>query len=330
MDWTRGYSSYIEVNLVDPVTWQDKEALDVLECSIDLSSDGEGGSASLKLKRGLPKPQWVRIWLVADQGGIGSRVPLFTGITSVRRDDPTWVDIPTQVDCYSSLLVPDKWLLPRGYYVGEGSDPIRVAASLLRGHILSSVIMDGECNEQLSSNIIAEDNETALTMSRYLVETYNWRLRVDGLGDVTITNDDSPALSLDSSYDIVVTDGIDDTKDEWDKPTTLEVIFSNGSVEVVRDDEAISELGFEVCQRETDVSLSGGESAESYAKRRLRELRATSRTVKWTREFVPNVFPGDVVDVVLPSKGINGLFRITSQSLSFGGGVTVNEEVIEC
>jgi hypothetical protein len=69
-----------------------------------------------------------------------------------------------------------------------------------------------------------------------------------------------------------------------------------------------------------------GESFEGYAERKLTELRTqVVREYSWTRDFAPDVVPGDLVRARIPSAGIDGALRVTSQTLDCKSGLVVSE-----
>ena len=57
----------------------------------------------------------------------------------------------------------------------------------------------------------------------------------------------------------------------------------------------------------------------------MEELSKTTRKISYSREFDPDVKLNDVALFLLPQQGIIGAFRIISQSLSIGAGITVSE-----
>ena len=69
----------------------------------------------------------------------------------------------------------------------------------------------------------------------------------------------------------------------------------------------------------------GGETMTNYAKRKLEEMSTVTREWNYTREYVPDLVPFDLVAGSVPEFGMSGAFRVIKQSIECGKGVTVSE-----
>ena len=57
------------------------------------------------------------------------------------------------------------------------------------------------------------------------------------------------------------------------------------------------------------------------------KVKEKAGALTYTREWAPSVYPFSVVNGALPERGLDGLYRITSQKLTCGMGVEVEETV---
>ena len=79
---------------------------------------------------------------------------------------------------------------------------------------------------------------------------------------------------------------------------------------------------------DTASSVGDGESLAEYAIRILKQKQEPARTVSYSRRYRPDVLVGDRVTLHLSSVGINGEFKITSQTVALGYGCRTSEEVV--
>ena len=88
MKWNNGYSASYYAYIIDPVSWREKERIEITGGSISRSEDGLRESADIECKAyEHGKEQYIRVYLDAWQNGAASHEPLFTGLaTSPSRD----------------------------------------------------------------------------------------------------------------------------------------------------------------------------------------------------------------------------------------------------
>ena len=70
-----------------------------------------------------------------------------------------------------------------------------------------------------------------------------------------------------------------------------------------------------------------GETLQKYAERKLSELSVIKKQRLYTRDYVPDVYPHDVVRCSLPLADLDGDLRVVSQEITCGAGVAVRETV---
>jgi len=75
------------------------------------------------------------------------------------------------------------------------------------------------------------------------------------------------------------------------------------------------------------VTLADNESITEYAARMLREAQRAELIASYTRRYVPEVMPGDLIGLKYTEQGLNGLFEVGSQSVELGHCADTSEEV---
>ena len=335
MDWNKGFSASYELRKVDPVSWMDAGPLDLVSGSVSRSDGDLQESASLQMKEN-PQECWIRIYLKARQSGSGARVPIFTGLTSTPSRDVDGNRIDYPVTCYS-VLKPAKDVLPQpGYYVPAGAEGARVAAQLLSvGAAPVSFVDDGP---KMMEAIVAEDSDTNLSLAQAIVESIGWRIRISGDGSISIEpRAVEQAVELGTLGLDAVETKIKDTQDWYSVPNCFRA--ATGSLyAVARDDDPDSPMSTanrrkvrggtgEVWASEAGVTLGSMESLSAYALRRLKELQAPARTLSYTRRFFPEVTIGDLIGLHYPAQQVDGIFRISRQTITLEYGAKTQEEV---
>ena len=79
---------------------------------------------------------------------------------------------------------------------------------------------------------------------------------------------------------------------------------------------------------ESSVALNANETPDEYARRRLKELQQNIVNASYSRRYIPNIFPNDIVTLHYPSQGLDGDFIVESQSISLGHNARTTEKVI--
>ena len=333
MIWSEGFTGTYYLTIVDPKSWRDIGRMEITGGSIERNDSDLLESADIDATELPPGGEsWVRIWLDADQEGV-THVPLFTGLTSAPSRDIDGIRNSYKIECYSVLKPIDDILTEKGFYV-----PSEVTAPLAAGRLLRTGIAPVEVAEaaempRLTDAIIAEDNETNLTLAQKVLDAINWKIRIDGTGVIHVEPNTSATVSMfDVNDNDVMELAVTDEYDWYSCPNVLRVI-SDDMTSIARDDDPASPLstvsrGREIWEEESSVTLGTNESLGSYAIRRLKELQSPARTVTYARRFDPNVTVGDVVRINHPEIGIDGAFRIKSQTLELSYGCRTSEEAV--
>lgn len=331
MDWSKGYSASYYIAVVDPVTWRDIERLELKGGSIDREPDGLMHSADLDCND-FPTGEelFIRVYLDARQDGDGAHVALFTGLATTPEDEYNGNLRQNAVQCYSVLKEAEDILLPLGYYVAAGVDSGTAISRLLS--VVRAPVEIAEDTPALTENIIADDSETNLSMAQKIVKAINWRMRITGEGVIMIEPMPTDAVA---TFDPLGNDCIESeitvTRDWFNIPNVFRAICDTLTA-IARDDSEDSPFstvsrGREIWAQDNSCELADNESIAEYADRRLKEEQQTAVTASYKRRFMPEIMPGDVIYLKYPRQGLNGMYRVSSQSIDLGYGATTSEEV---
>lgn len=331
MNWAKGISASYRCYKVNPDTWEDLEEIPIISGSVSRDSgDALLESASLVVREKLGEI-WIRVYLVAEQAGGTERVPLFTGLTSCPTRDLVGQRESYTVDCYSRLKVAADKMLPLGYYVPAGARAAETAAQLLKTAGIEVEITGG--SGFVTDYIVAEGSETVLTMVHRIVQAIGWALRIDGRGQVSILPQDKDIKGTFGNDIDMIEPSVKDSDDWYACPNVLRVTCGSQTV-VVYDDNTESDLSVQARGREIwaqeSVSMSDTSMLPVYARQRLKELQAHTRTLSYSRRFDPDVRVGDLISISYPQSGLGGTYRVTSQKINLSHGARTEEEVYEC
>ena len=274
--------------------------------------------------------QWIRVYLDAKQNGTITHVPLFTGLATSPKKDLEGRFITTPLECYSVLKPCQDVLLQRGWYA-----PAEISCGNILKNLLSVTPAGVEIGDNIPSltrAIIAEDGESNLSMVEKILNSINWRMRLSG--DGTIYIEPKPS-SVSVAFDALENDSIETNvsmeRDMFSCPNVFSAISDDLSA-IARDDNPNSIVstvsrGREIWMEETDCDLADNESVADYALRRLKEEQQIATSVSYDRRFFPDIEIGDLIRMHYPEQGIDGIFQVSSQSISLGYGCKTSEEV---
>lgn len=332
VDWSTGYSARYYLTVVDWATMKDLGRIEITGGSIKRSLTELRESADVDcVNYDNTKEQLIRIWLDTRQDGEFSHTALFTGLACCPQDQYSGRIKTNSLECYSVLKIAQDVMLPRGWYA-----PIEANSGSILKDLLSIVkvpIMVAENAPDLQQSIIAEENETRLSMADKILSSMgNWRLRLDGYGTIYIepTTRQEVMVFDANSNDVIETD-ISISYDWYSAPNVLRCSLDDSYAEAKDEDPdsplSIQNRGREVWLADTNVQLSTNETLGEYAIRMLRYYQQTATTVSYTRRFNPEVYPSDIVRISYPAQGVNGLFMVTDQSIELGYNARTSEEV---
>lgn len=338
MDWRKGFSSRYYITIVDRETWRDTRRLEITGGSIKRSDSDLRHSADLNVVNyNESGEQLIRVWLDAKQSSDSSHIPLFTGYATSPGRNINGMLITSQLQCYSVLKAAEDVRLPRGWYAPADINVIWQIKELLKVTKAPVRILGNTSDPTaitLRSAIVAEQNETNLSMVEVLLNAINWRMTLNGLGEIVLDNYSSEASAVfDSREHDILEPSLTDDYDLFNCPNVFRAIM-DGDFAEARDEDPASPLsiqnrGREVWAEESSCNLNENETLAEYARRRLYELQQVGRVVNYTRRFCPDITVTDLVNLNYPAQKIVGTFYITSQDITLGFGAKTSEEVMQ-
>lgn len=330
MRWDKGYSASYYMTIVDPATWRDVTRIRITDGQISRTDEGLRQSADIEChnyRQGIE--QWIRVYMDTKQEGDSAHEALFTGLATSPEADIKGTYEVNRVTCYSVLKPAEDVYLPRGWYAPAGADGATMVKEMLNVCPAPVVVADG--SPAIEDNIIAEDQETRLTMADKILQAINWRMRIDGDGTVNIEPYPiEAAVIFDPLENDVIETEIKVTADWYSCPNVFQAISGTQSA-TVRDEDINSPLsiqsrGREVWARETNAKLSNAESIGEYAERRLNELQRVQQTAEYDRRYIPGIYPGDIVQ--LHYAVLSGFFTVQSQTIELGHAARTSERIM--
>lgn len=333
MDWNKGFSARFYGTFVDPDNWRDIDTFSIVSGSIKRSESSLIEAADFECTDFTQSEEkWVRLYADIRQGLDASHVALFTGLASSPDKNVNGNLTTRGVSCYSVLKPADDVLLQLGWYAPAESDSAVLIKTLLDVTPAPVIVSDGA--PRLKTAIISGRKESNLSMAIKILNAINWRVRLSGDGTIQV---EPMATEESASYDALENDAVEPeikiTRDWYGCPNVFRAV-SNDLTATARDDSQTSPMstvnrGREVWMEETGVKLCDGESIADYALRRLKEEQNVSVTAQYNRRYNPNLFIGDLVRLHYPKQGLEGNYKITSQSITLGHGLRTEEEVMK-
>ena len=330
MDWSKGLSANYRAYIVDPITWRDTDEIEIISGTISKSEDDLRESANISVSDyESDTEQWIRIYLNARQLSDSARCPIFTGLISSPTKDIDGNVRTNSLNCYSVLKPASDILLPKGYYVSYGTDVGYILNSLLS--ILKGIPIDTSgVSRTMSQTIIAESNETNLSMANKILYFMGLRMYIEGDGTIVVSEvSNDPKVYFDAEEFDSLETKLNIENNWFDCPNVFRAIEGDFSA-IARDDDPNSPLstvnrGREIWMEETNCNFDIGESLAQYAERRLKEEQMVSITVSYSRRFEPDINVSDVINLRYPGQNLNGDYYIASQNISLGYSPTVSE-----
>lgn len=346
MNWAKGYSATYYMTVVDPVTWRDTDRIELadgttergrielIDGTIKRQTNGLRASADLDCINwpdGIER--WIRVYMDTEQEGEdAAHVALFTGLATSPGSDFNGNREDNGLECYSSLKPAEDIYLDRGWYAPAGVSGGVLIRQLLE--VTPAPVSIAPNAPRLSSSIVAEDDETHLTMIDKILNAMNWRIRLGGDGSISIEPvANEPVASFDPVDNDIIEITVSVEKDLFACPNVFRAIDDDLTA-VARDDSPNSPLstvnrGREVWAQETSCDLADNETIEQYAARRLTELQKVGKTADYNRRFLPGVTTSDLVRLWYPEQGLDGVYYVNSQSIRLRGGARTSEQVQE-
>lgn len=343
-DWTKTMQQTFEYYVVDPGTWKEIEKIDcVLNSSISRDSTLETlGSASITVSESIGEC-YIRIYLVTIQNGIRERHSLGTFLVQSPSYSFDGKIKNISLDAYTPLLELKENPTPLGYSILKDENVLDTAYRIVREQVRAPVVKTKN-DEILSSNFVANLNDTWITFVRDLIANANYSLALDDVGRILfMPNQDTmslqPIWTYDDSNSSILYPELTVDRDLYGIPNVVEVIYSNGTEyyygRAVNEDPSspISTInrGREITHRESNPSLLGNPNQkriQEYAENLLKELSSLEYTITYTHGYCP-VRIGDCVRLNYKRAGINGIkAKVISQNIKCEPGCPVTEKAV--
>lgn len=331
MNWNKGYSATFYAAFVDPITWRDTERFEITGGSISRSDSDLQESCDLDcIGYDQSRERWVRVWMDTRQNGAAGHYALFTGLATSPERDIKGTLVETPVELYSVLKPAADIYLQRGYYAPVGVSGAEMVKDLLS--VTPAPIEADPDSPALGNAIIAEDEETRLSMAKKILDAINWRLEISGTGTIRIC---PKSQTLSATFDALENDCLEtevSVSYDWFSCPNVYMAISEDISAIARDDSEDSPFstvnrGREVWKVESDADLSEGESVAEYAQRMLEESQSISTILEYDRRFRPDVNIGHIVQIHYPRQRLDGFYEVTDQQITIGAGGKTSEEV---
>lgn len=333
MQWNNGYSASYIMHEVDPVTFRDLAPTQITGGSIKRELTGKRESADIAchgIDIGIEK--WVRVYIDTTQSGAHERTALFTGLASSPASEFDGNSKTNTLACYSVLKPCADVALPVGWYAPRNASGAEMIRRLLSATPAPVIVSDG--SPTLSDHIIAESNETNLSMIDKILTAIDWRIRIEGNGTINVLPKPiEPVASFDPLDNDMIETRVTVNADWYSCPNVYRA--TSGDVTgIARDEDPNSPLsipsrGREVWLTESNAKLASTESVAQYAQRKLKAAQAVKQVASYTRRYLPDVLPGDMVRMRYPKQGVVGLYSVRSQTITLGYGASTDEEITE-
>jgi hypothetical protein len=333
MEWNKGYSAAYIMQTVDPATWRDTGVIQITGGTIKRELTGKRESADVDCKGiEIGVERWVRIYLETQQDGASARTALFTGLATSPADEYEGNARSNTLSCYSVLKPCEDVALPLGWYAPQNANGAEVIRQLLS--VTPAPVFVEAGAPRLSDHIIAESNENHLTMIDKILTAIDWRIQIDGDGTIHV---EPKPLEAVASFDPLENDMIE-TKikvsgDLYSCPNVYRA--TSGDVTGIARDEdpdsplSIQNRGREVWKSESGVNLASTESIAQYARRMLKQAQQVKRAASYTRRYMPNVRPSDLIRMGYPAQGLTGVYVVQSQTVALEYGAATDEQIME-
>lgn len=343
MDWSKPYKQTFEYYEVDKGTFAEKRKLEtVTACSInDDSSDETIETASITVDEPMGQT-YIRAYMVAEQDGAISRVPLAT--VFVQTPSLKWQGVLGErtLDCYSTLYPMKMKLCEIGMYLPAGGDALSYVAKLADS-VCHCAVAKPTTSALLANDMVAQSSDTYLSFAKDVLKEVGYHLEIDSYGTVSISPDIAagdmiPAVTFSDDAASIVYPDIDDGSNWADVPNVVEVTVDADSTtylgRAVNDDEndpmstasRLMEVGYRESASNVPTTITA-DAAQSYAdylaKKLLKEKKSATRTVMFKHGFHPDVRIGRCVAVNITRNRFYAALQVTKRQLECSTGCMV-------
>lgn len=334
-DFSLAYTSEWHLYRVNPDTWADGPEVGRL-VSASFTHDSEGDSPEIEsgnmTVEGVANEAWepgyYRVAMRAIQGGATERVDVATMLCGSDSGTLDRGRDQRNVIGYSVLHPAATTHVKAGDFAAAGQDGAQKAADMLSECIKAPVSVEGSF--ALSDHYNFEVGQPVLEAVWMLLRAGGYCMQVDGRGRVRVLPLPTiPALILDRANARAVLPQVGHSLDYADVPNRY-TADDNGITATVENDDPASPTshsvrGYWVDLYDDSPAMLQGESLQAYAARMLEEASVLKDARTYTRRWMPDVLPFDVVRGSMPSNMLDGDMRVVSQTLECSHGISVTE-----
>lgn len=335
IDWARAYKSTWHLYRVDIPTWADGGELGgFVSAEVERDTGGkapeiDSGSLTVEGAAGWEfEPGYYRLVMVAEQAGAHERVEVATLLCESGKGTVSHGREERDIEGFSVLHPAATTELTAGAHVPAGADGAQEAARLLRSAIAAPVTVEGSFT--LDEAYDFDFDAKVLDAAWALLNTGNYRIRIDGAGRVAIGPKPTvPALELSRANARLLMPEVGYELDWSGVPNRFTAIDGEARAQVANmtgSPASYDERGYWVDESDDAPKRINGETLQAFCGRKLEELSIVPDVREYEREYVPGVLPYDLVRGSMADVRLDGDMRVTSQHLELGNGITVDEE----
>lgn len=334
MDWSENYTASWEVVRVDSDTWT--ETNDILEgvTSVSLKKDGSGSAPKLEASSMTvisddPVEQgWYRILMYTRQNGVKERWPIATCLYESSDGEDSKGTTVWSAEGYSVLQPCEDMKVKIGTFVPKGADVIPYVKRLLRESTPAPVEAAGSF--ALEDYLVFEEGASYLECIWMLLDAGGFIMQIDGEGKIYISEvPTDPKLDVDESLRKGIRGTISNKLDISSVPNRYIAIEGDKSAIAVNDNAdsivSVQARGRYIDEIDASPSRVNGESLDTYANRKLKELSTIYRNYTYDRDYHPDIRPYDLISATLVDNTSTSVLRVMSQTLTLGKGAYLSE-----
>lgn len=363
IDWTKSMKQTYEFYIVNPVNGNNIKKLDtVISASVsrDITTDTQV-SGSIEYDGELDE-EYVRIYLVAEQGDEIEKIPLITMLCQTPSTSFNGKRKTTSITGYSPLIELQNVYPPLGYTIPSmamnpntnlGELIPRICEDNMRMKVLTmpqDESMVRLTQQVLAQSYVSDPSRSWFDLVQDLLGMTSYRARVDELGKIFFEKTQpiaqmTPIYTFDSNNSSILSSDISIDRDLYGIPNVIEVIVtlldgSSISAVAINDDKnsaaSTTSRGRKVVQRvinpdnlgKLSNDSEGKERAIEYANELLEQASTLEYKISYKHGYCGNNI-GDCVRINYPQAGINNeKAYVVSQKIDCKTGCTVEETAI--
>ena len=341
IDWTAPYMVSYKVYSVDEGTWDEKMELRWID-SLSINRDCTDAVPLLETSNmtvSTPvnsefRDGWYRVVAYVTQGNHTEMIPLTTQWYELESDEIDYGKKAMTVNGRSVLLPASEQYMRNGDYIAKGINGAEWALRQLQKCVKAPVYLLGD-GFVLDRYFVYDQGESVLSAVWHILDQAKWCLQIDGRGVIRIRKSPVlPTLSIGVDDEGLLFPTIKRSRGKKDVPNQYTAKDGEWEETVTNDDPSSPSSTVNVgrvipADLDTAPSYIDGESLWSYVRRKLEELSTKVRTYSYTREYYPDIYPMDIINVYSARNGFVGNLRVSSQQISLGENIRVGETAAE-